>query len=59
MIGFLDEFRKKLVVFKNVIVEKKLIHFPCCEVIKIELDDEFNFEHCITHLDELIVEFER
>jgi len=23
------------------------------------LNDEFNFEHCITHLDELTVEFER
>lgn len=48
-----------MVVLKNLVVEKKLIHFPCCEIIKIELNDEFNFEHCITHLDELTVEFER
>jgi len=41
------------------VVEKKLIRFPCCEIIKIEFKNEFNFEHCITHLDELTVEFER
>lgn len=41
------------------IVDKKLIHFPCYKVIKIELKDEFNFEHCITYSDELIVEFKR
>jgi len=55
----IDGLGKKQVVFKNLVVEKKLIHFPCCEIIKTELDDEFNFEHCITHLDELTVEFER
>ncbi|KAL4125892.1 hypothetical protein QTP88_010129 [Uroleucon formosanum] len=59
IIGFLDGFRKKLELFKNVFVENKLIHFPCCEVIKQEFDNEFNFEHCITHIDELIVEFKR
>ena len=59
MIGFLDGLRKKLVIFKNLLVEKKLIHFPCCEIIKTEFDDEFNFEYCITHLDELTVEFEK
>ncbi|KAE9522594.1 hypothetical protein AGLY_017016 [Aphis glycines] len=59
IIGFLDGFRKKLELFKNVFVENKLIHFPCCEVIKQEFDKEFNFEHCITHIDELIVEFKR
>jgi len=60
IVQFLDGFGKKLVVFKNVIVEKKLIHFQCCyEIIKIEFDEEFKFEQCITHLDELIVEFEK
>lgn len=34
IIGFLDEFRKQLVVFKNLVVEKKLIHFTCCEIYK-------------------------
>ncbi|XP_025412100.1 general transcription factor II-I repeat domain-containing protein 2-like [Sipha flava] len=28
-------------------------------IIKQEFDNEFNFEHCITHIDELIVEFKR
>jgi hypothetical protein len=42
-----------------IFVENKLIHFPCCEVIKQEFDNEFKFEHCITHIDELIVEFKR
>jgi len=41
--GFLNGFKKKFKVFKNIFVEKKLIHFPCCELKKIELDDEFNF----------------
>jgi hypothetical protein len=48
-----------LELFKNVFVENKLIHFPCCEVIKQEFDNEFHFEHCINHIDELIVEFKR
>jgi len=48
-----------LELFKNVFVENKLIHFSCCEVIKQEFDSEFNFEHCITNIDELIVEFKR
>jgi len=48
-----------LELFKNVFVENKLINLPCCEVIKQEFDNEFNFEHCITHIDELIVEFKR
>lgn len=30
-----------------------------CKITQIESDDEFNIERCITHLDELIVEFER
>jgi len=34
IIGFLDRFRKKLELFKNVFVENKLIHFPCCEIIE-------------------------
>jgi len=59
IIGFLNGFRKKLVIFKNLVVEKKLIHFPCCEIIIIEFKDEFNFEHRITHLDELTVAFKR
>ncbi|XP_022165780.1 protein FAM200A-like [Myzus persicae] len=29
------------------------------QVIKQEFDNEFNFEHCITHIDELIVELKR
>jgi len=56
---FRGRFRKKLIVFKNLIVENKLTHFLCCEIIKIELDEEFNSEYCITHLDELIVEFKK
>lgn len=38
------------------------MHFPCCGVLKTELDDEFNFEHChypLGGLHELIVGFQR
>lgn len=35
------------------------MHFPCCEVIQIELYVDFNFEDCVTHVDILTVEHER
>jgi len=44
-------------VLGNVLVENKVTYIPCCKVIKIKFDDEFNFEYFTTHLDELIVEF--
>lgn len=41
----------------------KLIHFPACKVLRIELDEEFNFERCaaiaIQFVDESIAEIER
>lgn len=48
--GYVDEFKTKLKVFKYIFIGKKLIHFSCCEVIKTEYNNDFNFEHCITHL---------
>lgn len=45
-------------IFKNVFSEKK-IHFLYCEFRKIEFDDELNFEHCNTHIDELIIEIHK
>jgi hypothetical protein len=52
-----DWLGKKLLVLKNLTIENKLIHFPCWEVIKLEFDDEINYEYCISYFDEITVEF--
>ena len=56
--GFIDGFRKKLCLFKSNLQSNILIHFPSCDVISKEIEDN-NFCCFVETLDTLIEDFNK
>ena len=56
--GFIDGFRKKLCLFKSNLQSNILSHFPSCDVISKEIEDN-NFCCFVEILDTLIEDFNK
>ena len=57
LVGYVEGFRSKLVLFTNCLQNNNLAHFPSCSVIKEEYSNA-DFTQCISNITSLSEEFQ-
>ena len=57
LVGHVEGFRSKLVLFTDCLQNNNLVHFPCCSVIKEEYSNA-DFTQFVSNITSLFAEFQ-